>query len=297
MTIKPTEAPETITLVAEGKTVGVIAAPSGFSIHSVKSHFDEYLDAPEYIKGIATLTHLDSFIAHANAFKTATSAVFARDAAQNNGGASLTVIYDYHKAGDPAFCYHKAHYKLEVSKEWARWTAATAEPMSQDTLAAFIEDNALDLLDPPTLTFSTEIPLSEADQRLLALSQVFATGYSTVAKLLEVARGVEIVERSRVSTGVNTSTGERTAEYMATHTDADKRPGIPGLFLIAIPVFKNGALYRLPVRLKYQKIQSEVVWSFELYRADQAFDAAVEDVVVKVKEETSLPVYFGSAEG
>jgi hypothetical protein len=71
---------------------------------------------------------------------------------------------------------------------------------------------------------------------------------------------------------------------------------VPGLFLIAIPVFKDGVVYRLPVRLRYRLKEGTVFWSYDIYRDDKAFKDAYDEICVQIEEETGSHVFVGQPE-
>jgi hypothetical protein len=68
------------------------------------------------------------------------------------------------------------------------------------------------------------------------------------------------------------------------------------MFLIGIPVFEDGGIYRLPVRLKYRLRSGAISWSFEIYREEKAIKDALVGAANEVKEGTGLPLYFGTPE-
>ena len=66
--------------------------------------------------------------------------------------------------------------------------------------------------------------------------------------------------------------------------------------MIAIPVFENGAHYRIPVRFRYRKSGASVRFIFLLHNPDVCFKDAVDEVLLRATEETGLPLFRGSPE-
>ena len=65
-------------------------------------------------------------------------------------------------------------------------------------------------------------------------------------------------------------------QYETTHSDEQGKPlNVPRRFLLSIPVFKREAAYLVPVKLSYRKQGGQIVWFFELYRADRFRDDAI----------------------
>jgi len=267
----------------------VLMLPRGMEAYPVKRFLDEYRDKPERRKGTATLDTLESLIAHLNRFKDADSAIFA-----DEGKTSLIGVLDYHRAGsaaDPRFGQHRAVYAFPVSDEWEKWKAKNGEPMNQGEFAEFLEDRILDVVaTPDTASLDPSHPLRQMAE---ALSGTFAGP----SKLMELSRGLAVRVGEQVKSAVNLSTGEASIQYVSQHQDEAGQPvKVPSLFAIAIPVFKRGAVYQIPVRLRYRVRAGAITWSYELYRHDQALRDAFAEAAAKAGTDTELPVFFGNPE-
>ena len=113
---------------------------------------------------------------------------------------------------------------------------------------------------------------------------------------MELSRGLQVYESSAVREVVNLSSGEGQISFQSEHTDQHGVPlKVPGLFLIAIPVFRNGPLYRIAARLRYRKNAGLVFW-YDLWRIDRTFDHAFDEALGRVRAETALPVMLGKPE-
>jgi hypothetical protein len=104
-------------------------------------------------------------------------------------------------------------------------------------------------------------------------------------------------ERSAVKEAINLSSGEAQVQFAAEHLDDAGQPlRVPGLFLIGIPVFLHGPLYRIAARLRYRKTPAGLVFFYQLWRADRTFDHAFREACERVRIETELPLLFGRPE-
>ncbi len=269
-----------------GTDIGLIAVPQGVNLVSAKKYLDEYLDAPERREGTAHLGDLDSFIAHAERFKDKDSVIFASPNPQHP---SLISVLDYHRQGGdgaPRFGRHRGVYDFPLSEEWTRWTKAQHAPMQQRTFAEFIESNILNVADPETAgggakTFATAL----------------ACEFASPARLMELSRGLSVRVNSKVANAINLSSGEGQLVYGNEHTDERGQPlKVPGAFLLALRVFRGGAVYQVPARLRYRVKEGEVTWSFELWRTDRVFEDAFLEARDKVAAATGLPVFVGTPE-
>jgi hypothetical protein len=71
---------------------------------------------------------------------------------------------------------------------------------------------------------------------------------------------------------------------------------VPNLFLIGIPVFEGGPLYRIPVRLRYRLAGGRVTWIVRRYRPEAVFKDAFDEALARIGEATGLPVLRGAPE-
>lgn len=251
------------------------------------SFFDDYRTQPARRMGTASLLDLTSLIAHVERFKDADTMLFATD---DRSAPSITAVLDYHKAGakgDPRFGQHRARFAFPVSDEWKAWTGSNKKPMAMIDFAAFLEDRIIDVLDAPT-------DLPEDMQRFV---KAIGGNIATPTKLMEIAVGLKVHEKSNVGETVNLASGEGEISFVSTHTDGAGKPlKVPNLFLIGIPVFKNGPAYRIAVRLRYRKREGALCFWYELWRQDPVFDDAFGEALERVRAETALPVLLGSPE-
>lgn len=269
------------------RAVPYVVVPAGKTIQSLKPILDAFRTKPERRSGTATLTTEGSFIDHVKRFASDDTLVFA-----NVHGASqkpeLVTVFDYHPAGpkvtDAAFRQHRALYPFPLSKEWNIWRQHDDKPMEQIDFARFLEDRLLEV--------TTYDPDADAGLKLVADS--VAGTYATPARLLEVARSLEVNASVAVKSAATMATGEVTLQYVEAHdTGAVK---VPNLFVLGIPVFREGALYKIACRLRYRLAGTSVKWWYTMVRPEAYFDDAVADVVGRVREQTSRPVLYGAPE-
>ncbi|QQR69082.1 MAG: DUF2303 family protein [Alphaproteobacteria bacterium] len=276
----------------DGQTHEVMILPQGQSVASIKPLLDEYRAAPERRQGTAHLDTLDSFIAHVNRFKDDDSVVFANISTIKP---SILAVLDYHcrgAKGSPRFGRHRASYACPLSEQWGEWGASNGKKMSQVDFAAFIENRIEDVIPPPDLD-----PKEDADKSLTDLSRLLGGKFAGPHGLMELSRGISINESAKATQAVNIASGEATLQYTSEHQDGQgQRIQVPNLFLIAIPVFNGGDLYRIPVRLRYRLAGGSVSWFYEMYRKDKVFDHAFREICQGAEKGTALPLLYGSPE-
>lgn len=253
---------------------------------ALTSELDAYRPHPKRRAGVATLYDLESFIAHTNRFKSDASALFADP---NSSGPHLTSVLDYHPGGDgaPAWRAHRGLYECPLSAEWKRWTGQAGKGMTPAQFAEFLEANITDLADPSGKLGATA----------QALAAAAGIEFAPPARILELSRGLSVRATSLVKEAKNLATGEVNVAYVTEHQDERGQPlKVPGGFLIAVPVFRGGAAYKVPVRLRYRLRESQITWFFELYQAERFFDDAFAEACKKAQEATGLPLFQGQPE-
>lgn len=271
----------------------LLILPKGLQAHAVKPFLDEYRSHPERRQGTATLRNLESLIEHVNRFKDADSVLYALD---DMAQPSLQAVLDYHKAGadgQPRFGKHRAIYRFPISDEWKAWQDKNATGMSQAEFAEFLEDRITDVIAPPDLV---NAPL-DAEDPMAKLASLLGGSFASPTRLMELARGLSIRAQEQVRQATNLSTGEVSIQFTSEHQDEAGQPlKVPNLFLIAIPVFKNGPLYKVAVRLRYRLRTGQITWFYELHRTDKVFEHAFTESCQKAQADTGLPLFFGSPE-
>lgn len=260
--------------------------------------FDRAAGAPSARKGTATMTSLDSFIAHVNRFGDADSAVFANE---ERSDPSVLAVLDYHRAdtlptdsdegghGDYRFGEHRTSFRFPLSDEWKAWHAQNGDPMTMPEFAAFLEDNVLDVAEIDSVP--------ESASRFVEMMGG-AKNIADWSKLTALAKSLTVFENAVCSEAVNLSNGEGQLTIGAEHETevAGVKVKVPTMFFIAIPIFREGPAYRLPVRLRYRKHGSRVTFSYEIWRSDRAFKDAFNEAVERIGKETQAQVFYGKPE-
>jgi uncharacterized protein YfdQ (DUF2303 family) len=267
----------------------MVIVPEGMRLESVKRFADEYAKRPDRKAGTAMLTAEADFIAHVNRFKDGESAVFAK---ADPKAPSILAVIDYHESGEggPRFGKHRSIYACPLSEEWQAWTGADGRPMSQAAFAEFLEDRIADLVAPPQLSDAAD------DAKLQETAAMLGGRFNQPSALMELSRGIQVDSSEKVHQAVNLATGEIEIRYANDHGEVGRRLSVNNLFLVCIPVFRNGPLYRLVGRLRYRLKDGQITWSFNLWRADKVFEHAFEEICGRVAAETQLPVFRGSPE-
>ncbi len=287
----------------------LITVPKHRTVVDLTEH---HRNAMEFVKpyrrrGVAQLYDLQSLIDWTNRFKGDTSALWADTDMKSP---SLTCIADYHASGpievdddfsDPTarHCAHRGVYNFPLSDEWKAWMRISGEMLDKNKMGDFIEERARDIMDPtPAILANKEgAKNAEWENRLIRTAAKIEGRYGQLTELLAMSRSFQVYETSNLSVSTNRDTGEQEIQFLNEHKAKDGKPlKVPNLIIIAIPVFVNGAPYRMPVRFRYRKSGPDVKFSLSIYNPEKAFEAAFNEATQKAAEETDLPIFAGKPE-
>jgi uncharacterized protein YfdQ (DUF2303 family) len=267
--------PQTFTL--EDPANDVIVVPKGMKVVSLKPYRDERRERPERISGTALLSTLDSFMDHVMRFKNERTVVFATEQ-------HLSAVYDYHDKETAAWLAHRALYRFPYSDEWQAWDRVQDKQLTQAAFAELLESQIMDVAAPRD---TDEAYFGEARYPL-----------ATPAQLMTLAKGLLVRVEMEAVARPNLSSGEQEVSYKESHSDsAGQALKVPRGFMLQIPCFRDGAAYRVPVRLRYRVVSGKVLWTIHLHRIDAVVRDAVKDACNTVEKETGVPLFQGSPEG
>jgi uncharacterized protein YfdQ (DUF2303 family) len=284
-------APDTVMIVGHDKD-------GGSSFHTVNFGRDAYRAKPIRRKGTITTTTLESFVALVNRQSGDESVIFADDGEKP----SLAAVINFHEEGGdgaPAWCDDRVVYPFPLSDEWKAWTEQNRKPMDQASFAEWIENRLFDIAEPGSA--------GAIAQRFAEAAGVKLSGPQALRGL---SKGLSIRVEHKVSRIVNLQSGEGRMEFSEEHKGDDGQPlTIPCAFHILIPVFRSGARYSIPVRLRYRTGGGKVSWFFELHEPHTFREDAVNDALAIVRREPThkakdgepyeppgcgLPVFMGA---
>jgi uncharacterized protein YfdQ (DUF2303 family) len=294
---------------APGET-SLVSIPEGRKIEDLTPYFHAAQERyrPARRKGTASLRTLQSLIDWTNRFKGPTSVLFANPDPER---LSLSCVANYHaqepaasgtETGEPgaSHCDHVGRYAFPLSKEWKRWAAVSGKALTKDELCDFIERHASDLIDPtPALLGDGKTTKDAAawELRNLEIRDKIMGRFGQLHQLINMGRQFQVHETSDLEIKTDPDTGETRVNFNEEHKDAQGRPlKIANLFLIAIPVFESGDLFRLTLRLSYRKRGGNLTFSLTIYEMQKALDTAFEEAIETARAATELPLFIGSPE-
>lgn len=236
-----------------------IVAPIGAKVRSLEWS----LPSPARQRGTTTISDADSFIAYLGERSIKT-------------GELVPIYWDYDTTGarfhavlnDDTWRDWRVHYCPRFAPQWVRWIQSNRKAMVQADFAAFVEDNAPDIIEPES------------------------------AAMIEVSRTIEAKKRVNFSSGIRLSNGQNEITYEETidGTAGKGKLAIPETFVIAVPVFVGGDPWKVTARLRYRINEGKLSMWYDLLRADDVVQAAVEALVADFNTQIMCRLFRGACD-
>lgn len=242
-----------------GKTYAIV--PDGYQLTDITPAGAGTTARPDVIRQKATLQTADSLVDYLTKYKGADTTLFA-DIAAN----ALVGAIDYHGATQAGLNVHQATMKLPFSLEWQLWSGIDGKDLSQLEFARFLEENAIDVVDPDAAT------------------------------LLETVRDLQAVEIENTSARARTETDhiDISFEHSVNAVTQSGKLSIPKSFKLMIPVYFGEPPTLITGALRWNKIQGQIKFGIKLLRAEQARIDEFKRVVGDIAERSELRAVYGS---
>ena len=245
-----------------------VALPPGWTVQEKDD--EKLLAAPRRKVACVTLADADSFIAYLKTHGSLDSATTWVKADYKAGMVAFIGIINDHggKPEQAAWRDHLAKFQPAFSGEWTRWFGMDRKPFAQADFAAFIDDNNSDIRS--------------------------AEGLPSGAQMLAMALDFEANQDMRFKSSLRLQSGGQKLTFIQSDDDQTiAQMTLFDRFAVAIPVFWNGAAFRMDARLRYRQKDGKLVFWFELIRPDKIIEAAAELLIQKIHDETGFALYFG----
>jgi hypothetical protein len=229
----------------------------------------------------------------------------------------------------PRFGEHVARYNFPLSEQVLAWSKISGQPLSHTDMAAFIDERQFDVANPPldwmqvdrdtvdlilhlmnihddqgevddAATDDIDRDLATDEDRYIPRSAIYKLRrirFASSARLIQMARTVEISANSKTVEGYKPHTGERTIEFKEEHDTRDgqgRKIIVPDAFLLQIPLFEGETPVLVPVRLQYRHAKGNIAWFLTLMEWRRVVRYAVKVEAERVKAATELPLFFGA---
>jgi hypothetical protein len=273
--------------VVPGGEVPIALLPSGFSVEVLTDALfraDERAPAPRRLKGQSSHLELGSFIDHVNRTKDFDSVIWAEPSR-----GTITAVYNYDGArgleaklpdgnakissAGPGWRDYRAVYHAPKSEQWQFWTKLHGQALRQDAFGNMVEDRARDL-----------VAADKGEDEFVG-----------PAKLLEVARNLAVRTNEKFERKINVHTGESTL-ISVNENEPTTSTKIPRGFLLGIPVYEAGTIYRIEASLRFAMVEGRPTFTVHLMNTRETERDAFNAMRAEVAKATGLQVFAGQPE-
>jgi len=182
---------------------------------------------------------------------------------------SIAAFIDYHEPskenkepGAVGANRHCAVLSLRPSEEWTRWDGFEGEMRLQAEFAAFLEENAVDILAPDSAT------------------------------MIEISRDLEATQGVTFKSSTRLENGDRCFTYEnETHVKGDLQ--VPQRFKLSIPLYQGEGPVELEAALRFRVTGGGLLLGFEWRRVEYQRLAYFRAIATEIVEATGVPVFFG----
>jgi uncharacterized protein YfdQ (DUF2303 family) len=226
--------------------------------HAIKP-VDDLLDAPRWPRAAVAAQTAAGFSAYLARFREAETVVFT-----DRVGHGLQAVIDYHGEGSgdadvrggARHCAHVLRYTAPKSPQFKVWTGVNNTLMPQAAFAEFLEENAIDIVDPPS-------------------ADILEIAGSLLAK-----KKVDFSSSIRLADGSNELTWNETVE---TATAKRGKMAVPDHFHIGIPIFVGEQPYKFKVWLRHRIEEGRLGFAIKLHRLDPCIDDSFGQIVDRIE--------------
>lgn len=220
---------------------------------------DEYAEVPRHTAANRTVTDAASFVAYVNRHKVAGTEVFAHTSTSTVAG-----VIDSHEGTDASAGWqkHKLTLSLEHTKAWLAWAAHdlgsdSRSWMDQQEFAEFIEDRALDVIEPDH------------------------------ARVIELATKFEASTTVDFGSAIRLDNGEVKFEYTETVGAKKGNKGdieFPKELKLGLRPYIGGPIYYVFASLRYRISGNGLKLGYALQRPENILEAAFQDIVTEIRD-------------
>ena len=241
-----------------------ILVPEGFRLEAAH---DPHALPPHIVKTAVVVDQRASLSAYVNRFSDIRSILIA-----DYDAGSIKAVLDWHfdnavvEGGslDPQPREHTCTLKLRPSEEFKRWAEMEKSFHGQAEFAAFLEENAVDVIDPEP------------------------------AVLIEISRDLEGTQGVTFKSSTRLENGDRSFVY-ETETRAKGDIKVPREFVLSIPLYDGEEPVPLRCAFRWRINGGQLQMGFIWRRVEYQRRAHFMQIATAASEETGRPVFFGRA--
>lgn len=249
-----------------GGNVPYVLVPEGYKAQPMPELvYNDHAPNPERVKAKVTVLDPASFIEYFTLFNDPNSRVFADETAL-----AVLAVLDYHAAGEgnaPRWGQHRVILSLRQSEEWKVWMGRNSQVLTQQQFAEFLEQNAVDIINPAP------------------------AGIREIAEDLEATVEVDFASAQRQAGG---KVNFRYTETTKTTVSGGKQITVPDQFVINIPAFVGGARVEMQALLRYRVAEQKLKFFYTLVRPEEVIRRAFQEARREIADALKVTIINGS---
>ncbi|WP_162299556.1 DUF2303 family protein [Pseudomethylobacillus aquaticus] len=228
------------------------------------------LAAPLRKSGTVHVHDADSFIMMAKRHGSLADAVIYVDVDYTNNKVQATAVYNDH--GDQAgWRDHTTVFMPRQTEEWRRWNKNNKKTMSQVEFANYLEQNIQDIHGGDDLPTGSDV--------------------------LTFVSSLQETRKVKYGSAINLQNGTVQIEFIEDGEKAQKgKLELFREFAVGAAPFFGGTPFKVRAFLRYRidRNTGEIVFWYELQRADKVLEEACKEMIERIKGESGLPVVYGT---
>jgi uncharacterized protein YfdQ (DUF2303 family) len=227
--------------------------PDGYSLQSLEA----YQDQPNRIRADERFVDVLSLVEYLNRFATNATMISAH---YEHG--KISAVLDGHSPADPSHRDHKARFEAQLSDRLKAWLAIDGKAMGQIDFGLFLEDRAVDVVQPDSADVMDMVMQFDATKKV---------SFKSSTRLHDGQRQFQYVEENETRGAVT----------------------LPDHFIIFAPVYRGMEPQRIKFMVRYRIEEGKLRFVVQMHDKDtvmrEAFDRCVDALRTGMKVE--LPIY------
>lgn len=251
--------------VSVGADTDFVVVPVGATLSDVS----QLRNHPRRVKGVVNVWDAQSLAHYLHKYGIdEESVLYVSTPAER----TMVGVIDHHSGIDPAWGQHKVQYKAKLSASFQAWYGLSGEPMTQESLAEFLEDHLVDIVTPSGMD------------------------------LLEIVKTLQINSSAVFRRATRLTDGRTQILYSE---DGEAKAGqsgemtVPKEITIRVQPFEAGPQFDITVKLRYRQEKDELRWILVFTAIDKLLDEAWVGVLKGVTESlvkasSNITVLYGT---
>jgi len=225
--------------------------PEGYRIEALES----LQDAPNRVRERRCFRDTASLAKYLNRFQTPTSILFSAPTSQK-----ITAVIDYHGSqDDPKHGDHSATFDAQWGSHYALWRKASGQTMSQVKAGLFLEERAIDVIEPDA------------------------------ASIMDMVMNFDALKKVTFKQSTRLHDGQRQFTYNE-ENEVRGNVTLPERIKLRIPVFDGQEPDVFLVRVRYRIEDGSLMFSFEIHDQDDLERTAFERCEDSLIAEMTTPL-------